>query len=173
MSFNLTSDGSPTPRKTVARFPVPGADLRLDTSPEVLGFGAVGTRIHPNLCHWFDNLSLTTNMQGLKRPLGPSSAQGNQILMQPSVDAFKVSRETIKLLSPITAANHARSSRSSLMILPLSTLFFSDSMSGPPPGTSTTLPTVPCRSPRLQTSSLEARPTLRQIQSFSSTPPRC
>jgi hypothetical protein len=92
MSFNLTSDGSPTPRKAISRFAVPN-DLRLDTSPEVLGFGPVGTRTrhHPSQYVWPGSALLTSNMQGAKRPLG-SSTLGNQMMPhQPNIDAYKVS----------------------------------------------------------------------------------
>ncbi|KAJ4289730.1 hypothetical protein N0V90_011060 [Kalmusia sp. IMI 367209] len=88
MSFNLTSDGSPTPRKAVSRFPVPRTDLRLDTSPEVLGYGPVGTRARQYPSIWHGGVSLTSNVQGAKRPLG-SSTMGNQMMPQPNIDAFK------------------------------------------------------------------------------------
>ncbi|KAL6153879.1 hypothetical protein ACJQWK_01555 [Exserohilum turcicum] len=67
MSFNIASDGSPTPRKGPARFPVPG-DLRVDTSPEALG------------------------QAGLKRPLGPSALGSRSLLEQHELlDGYKVS----------------------------------------------------------------------------------
>ncbi|KAF2182802.1 ARM repeat-containing protein [Zopfia rhizophila CBS 207.26] len=74
MSVNITSDGSPTPRKSLIRFSVT-EDLRVDTSPEVLG-QAVGSR-HPfpsrmtyqDAAHYRSIYSsLTSNMQGMKRP---------------------------------------------------------------------------------------------------------
>lgn len=65
MSLNITSDGSPTPRKGSARFSI-AEDLRVDTSPEVLGM-AVGSR-HPLASYRFNNPFLTNTMQGVKRP---------------------------------------------------------------------------------------------------------
>jgi hypothetical protein len=91
MSFNITSDGSPTPRKAMGRFPVPD-DLRLDTSPEGLGM-AVGSR-HQNQHYPYYrgfNSSLTYHQQGMKRPLGPST-HFNQMVPQQAVDGFKVSQ---------------------------------------------------------------------------------
>ncbi|OAG01800.1 ARM repeat-containing protein [Paraphaeosphaeria sporulosa] len=94
MSFNLTSDGSPTPRKAVSRFPVPN-DLRLDTSPEVLGFGPVGTRTrqHPSQYVWPGGAMLTSNMQGAKRPLGSSTLSNQMMPPQPNIDAYKIKIE--------------------------------------------------------------------------------
>jgi hypothetical protein len=74
MSLNITSDGSPTPRKQ-SRFPI--GDLRVDTSPELLGM-AVGSR-HPfpsrmhqsTTAQRFGNASLTSATQGVRRP-GPT-----------------------------------------------------------------------------------------------------
>ncbi|KAF2688754.1 ARM repeat-containing protein [Lentithecium fluviatile CBS 122367] len=88
MSFNITADGSPTPRKAVGRFAVPD-DLRLDTSPEGLGM-AVGARHHHQhypLYRGF-NSSLTSNLQGMKRPLG-TSTQHNQMMPQQTLNDFK------------------------------------------------------------------------------------
>ena len=65
MSLNITSDGSPTPRKGAARFSI-AEDLRLDTSPEVLGT-VVGSR-HPLASYRFANPFLTSDMQGVQRP---------------------------------------------------------------------------------------------------------
>jgi len=89
MSFNITADGSPTPRKAMGRFPVPD-DLRLDTSPEGLGL-VVGSRYQQQHYpfHRGFNSSLTSNAQGTKRPLG-SSTQVNQMMPQQSLDGFKV-----------------------------------------------------------------------------------
>lgn len=93
MSFNLTSDGSPTPRKTGSRLTVP-TDLRLDTSPEVLGFGPVGTRTRQLPSHyWPGSTLLTSRVQGAKRPtaLG-SSTFGNQMKpQQHGLESLKVS----------------------------------------------------------------------------------
>jgi hypothetical protein len=143
MSFNLTSDGSPTPRKAVSRFAVPN-DLRLDTSPEVLGFGPVGTRTrrHPSQYVWPGSALLTSNMQGAKRPLG-SSTLGNQMMPpQPNIDTFKVSpspQPQAPCLAPFLHtlllgldADHSGRSRSSKEIMkspPLSILCSNASMS--------------------------------------------
>ncbi|ORY18023.1 armadillo-type protein [Clohesyomyces aquaticus] len=74
MSLNITSDGSPTPRKSSSRF-IGSDELRVDTSPEVLGL-AVGSRypfpsrMTPKDITHFQSIypSLTYNMQGVKRP---------------------------------------------------------------------------------------------------------
>ncbi|KAF1966404.1 ARM repeat-containing protein [Bimuria novae-zelandiae CBS 107.79] len=89
--FNLTSDGSPTPRKTAPRFPV-HSDLRLDTSPEVLGFGPVGTRNRQLPSHyWPGSSSLTSNVQGVKRPaLVPTTTGGNRMPQSNRDDAALV-----------------------------------------------------------------------------------
>ncbi|CAO2648621.1 Nn.00g078880.m01.CDS01 [Neocucurbitaria sp. VM-36] len=91
MSFNITFDGSPTPRKGPARFSMTN-DLRIDTSPEVLGqaVGGMSQNHYPyNLYRAFGS-SLTTNSQGMKRPLG-SSTLGNQSmqLQQNALDGYK------------------------------------------------------------------------------------
>lgn len=77
MSLNITSDGSPTPRKVAARFAI-AEDLRVETSPE--GLGAVGTRrpVQYPTHYWPINSSLTSNMQGVKRPL-TTTTRGNQL----------------------------------------------------------------------------------------------
>ncbi|KAF2878202.1 pumilio-family RNA binding repeat domain-containing protein [Massariosphaeria phaeospora] len=90
MSFNITSDGSPTPRKGPSRF---SEDLRIDTSAEVLGM-AVGSRL-PFALYRPNKPSLTSTMQGMKRPLG-SSAHVNQSMLPPqhnNLDGFKVKVE--------------------------------------------------------------------------------
>ena len=92
MSFNITSEGSPTPRKGPARF-VMGEELKINTSPEVLGMAAVGPRTHPFTQYRPISASLTSSWQGMKRPLGPS-AHANQsmpTLQQNQLDGFKVS----------------------------------------------------------------------------------
>lgn len=93
MSFNLTSDGSPTPRKNVSRFPVPN-DLRLDTSPEVLGFGPIGTRVgqFPTR-YWPGSALLTSNAQGTKRQALGTSTLGNQMMPQSGLDTLKIKVE--------------------------------------------------------------------------------
>ena len=93
MSFNITSDGSPTPRKGPTRLSM-NEDLRIDTSPEILE-QAVGSLSHNHLPLAFYHAfgpQLTSNLQGLKRPLGPS-ALANQptSLQQTTFDGYKVS----------------------------------------------------------------------------------
>lgn len=155
MSFNLTSDGSPTPRKAVSRFPVPN-DLRLDTSPEVLGFGPVGTRTHqhPSQYVWPGSALLTSAMQGAKRPL-VSTVIGNQMKSQPDIDAYKVSPFSYlnafstscrNLLYDLDAdiMRRSRSSEAIMKTVPSSTLCFNASMSrGPLRTTRTALLTAP------------------------------
>lgn len=94
MSFNITSDGSPTPRKGPNRFSKAG-DLRIDTSPEVLGqaVGSMSLHQYPYAFQRAFGSSLTCNTQGMKRPLG-SSTLGNQAPMlqqHDSFDGYKVS----------------------------------------------------------------------------------
>jgi len=93
MSFNITSDGSPTPRKGPGRFSMAG-DLKIDTSPEVLG-QAVAPKRHnhyPYSLYSAFGPSLTSDMQGMRRPLG-ASALSNQPPLPPqnSMDGSKVS----------------------------------------------------------------------------------
>lgn len=93
MSFNIASDGSPTPRKGPARFPVPG-DLRVDTSPEALGqaVGSMSLSQYPSSFHRVFGSTLTSNTQGLKRPLGPSALGSRSLLEQHELlDGYKVS----------------------------------------------------------------------------------
>jgi hypothetical protein len=98
MSFNITSDGSPTPRKGSTRF---SGDLRIDTSPEVLGqaVGSMSLNQYPFALRRTFGSSLTTNTQGMKRPIG-SSALGSQPVLQQynSFDGYKVS--TLPILMP-------------------------------------------------------------------------
>lgn len=95
MAFNITSDGSPTPRKGASRLNVAAGDLKIDTSPEVLGQvnGKSQSRL-PTSLHSLPGSSLTLSQQSQKRPLGmstmgnismPSSAQQQQ-----SFGSFKV-----------------------------------------------------------------------------------
>jgi hypothetical protein len=96
MSFNITSDGSPTPRKGVSRFCRTAGDLKIDTSPELLGQAVGGfsqNHHHPFALYRAFGSSLTANMQGAKRPLGVSTL-GNQHMMmqqQNAFDGYKVS----------------------------------------------------------------------------------
>jgi hypothetical protein len=98
MSFNITSDGSPTPRKGVSRFCRTAGDLKIDTSPEILGqaVGGFSQNHHPFALYRAFGSSLTANMQGARRPLGVSTL-GNQHMMMPQQNAFdgyKVSHHT-------------------------------------------------------------------------------
>jgi hypothetical protein len=97
MSFNITSDGSPTPRKGPNRFAMAG-DLRIDTSPEVLGqaVGSMSLNQYPFAFQRAFGSPLTCNTQGMKRPLGPSTL-GNQIPLQQhsSFDGYKVSQTSV------------------------------------------------------------------------------
>jgi hypothetical protein len=103
MSFNITSDGSPTPRKSTMRFPRAPSDLRIDTSPEVLSqaVGGFSENHYPYALYRALGPSLTANMQGAKRPLGVST-QGNQqatMQQQKAFDGYKVSAVSPKLSS--------------------------------------------------------------------------
>ena len=97
MSFNITSDGSPTPRKGPNRFAMAG-DLRIDTSPEVLGqaVGSMSLDQYPFAFQRAFGSPLTCNTQGMKRPLG-SSTLGNQLPLQQhnSFDGYKVSQPDV------------------------------------------------------------------------------
>lgn len=108
MSFNITSSGSPTPRKGAPRFSKPG-NLRLDTSQETLGQagGAVSQNHFPFAMSRPFGVSLTSHMQGVKRPLG-SSALGNQSMLprQSSFEAYKVSK--LSLMHPGKANQRCR-----------------------------------------------------------------
>jgi hypothetical protein len=93
MSFNIASDGSPTPRKGSARFSIPG-DLKVDTSSEALGqaVGGMSLDYYPCAFQRVFGSALTSNTQGFKRPLGPSTL-GNRPLLQQrdSLNEYKVS----------------------------------------------------------------------------------
>jgi hypothetical protein len=90
MSFNITSDGSPTPRKGVSRFCRTAGDLHIDTSPELLGqaVGGFSQNHYPFALYRGFGSSLTANMQGAKRPLGVSTL-GNQNMVAPQQNAFE------------------------------------------------------------------------------------
>jgi len=89
MSFNITSDGSPTPRKGPSRLSAAAGDLKIDTTPEVLGQAVrgFGQNRHPYAVHRAFGSSLTANTQGMKRPIGASTL-GNQQAMHPQQNAF-------------------------------------------------------------------------------------
>lgn len=90
MSFNITSDGSPTPRKGAPRFSRAAGDLKIDTSPELLGqaVGGYNQNHYPYAHRRVFGSTLTANMQGPKRPLGVSTL-GNQQAMMPQQHAFE------------------------------------------------------------------------------------
>ncbi len=97
MAFNITSDGSPTPRKGLARLNMPPGDLKIDTSPEVLGHLSGNSQNYFSGLHHSFASTLTSNLQGLKRPL-VASTMGNiampsvsqQQQQQQHLGAFKV-----------------------------------------------------------------------------------
>lgn len=95
MSFNITSDGSPTPRKGPPKFSMPTRDLRVDTSPEALGQAVGGISQHHYPPAFFRTFGqpLTNNVQGVRRPIG-SSALSNQTILQTntSIDESKASQ---------------------------------------------------------------------------------
>lgn len=105
MSFNITSDGSPTPRKGTVKFSRPAGDLKIDTSPEVLGQAVGGFSHNHNPLAFYRAFgsSLTANMQGAKRPLGPSTLGNQQPAMpqQHSFDGYKVRGLAPSLFSDI------------------------------------------------------------------------
>ncbi|KAF2271699.1 ARM repeat-containing protein [Westerdykella ornata] len=74
MSLNLTSDGSPTPRKTLGRFNM-ADDLGGNSSPDSLG--AVGSRYAYKIPIQLWPPSLTSQLQGVKRPLNLSARKHN------------------------------------------------------------------------------------------------
>jgi hypothetical protein len=90
MSFNITSDGSPTPRKGNTRFSKAAGDLKIDTSPERLGqaVGGFSQNHYPLTLYCPAGASLTANMQGAKRPLGASTLS-NQHRMVPQQNPFE------------------------------------------------------------------------------------
>jgi hypothetical protein len=97
MAFNITSDGSPTPRKGASRLNMAAGDLKIDTSPEVLDQvnGQSQNRL-PIRLHSLGS-SLTLSQQSQKRPLGMST-MGNISMpsarqqQQQSLGTFKVCR---------------------------------------------------------------------------------
>jgi hypothetical protein len=102
------------------RFPRAPSDLRIDTSPELLGqaVGGFSQNHYPYALYRALGPSLTANMQGAKRPLG-ASTQGNQQAMVPqqkAFDVYKVSAAPQKL-SPDTCC-------SATLIIPLMVLIF-------------------------------------------------
>jgi len=93
MSFNIQSDGSPTPRKGPTRFSKAAGDLKIDTTPEVLGqvVGGFGQHHYPYALHRTFGTSLTANLQGIKRPPGPAPPSHNMLQQQNVFDGYKVS----------------------------------------------------------------------------------
>jgi len=94
MSFNITSDGSPTPRKGTTRLSRAAGDLKIDTSPELLGqaVGGYHQSHYPYALHRAFGSPLTPNMQGPKRTLGASTLANQQMMMphQHAFDGYKV-----------------------------------------------------------------------------------
>lgn len=93
MSFNIASDGSPTPRKGISRFPTPG-DLKVDTSPEALrkAVGSISLNHYPGAIQRAFGSVLTSNTQGTKQQLGPFTLCNRPLLQkQDSLDGYKVS----------------------------------------------------------------------------------
>lgn len=107
MAFNITSDGSPTPRKGASRLNMAAGDLKIDTSPEVLGqVNRQSQSRIPNLLHSFPGSSLTLSQQSQKRPLGMST-MGN--ISMPSAQQQQ-SLGTLKVCRPFRSnrASHTR-----------------------------------------------------------------
>ena len=76
MSYKITADGSPTPRKGVGRFSSLTDDLKLDTSTEALGPVGARYRQYPS-----------------RQPLGPLLTSNFQTVKRTalqSLDSFKV-----------------------------------------------------------------------------------
>ncbi|KAI2484953.1 Pumilio-family RNA binding repeat domain containing protein [Pyrenophora tritici-repentis] len=92
MSFNITSDGSPTPRKGASRFSMTAGDLRIDTSPEALGqaVGNMSLNQYPFAYQRAFGSPLTSNMQNMKRPLGSSTLSSQSLVQHHSAyDGYK------------------------------------------------------------------------------------
>ncbi|KAJ4369980.1 hypothetical protein N0V83_005744 [Neocucurbitaria cava] len=116
MSFNITSEGSPTPRKGPTRLSMAG-DLRIDTSPEVLGqaVGNISQNHYPYNLHRAFGSSLTSNSQGMKRPAGSSTLGGQPMLLQQTtLDGYKkskmVSHEEAAVMDSLLQRLNGRSS---------------------------------------------------------------
>ncbi|KAF2730524.1 ARM repeat-containing protein [Polyplosphaeria fusca] len=137
MSLNITSEGSPTPRKNPTRFSM-AEELRVDTSPEALGT-AVGFR-HP--VSWATPQSTTshrplqsslTSLQGVKRPSIThdgavplsTSTRSNQAMLVPS-QAFSKTLDSIytqdRSINP-TNKDYDSSSTESVPITPATAEF--------------------------------------------------
>jgi hypothetical protein len=100
MSFNTTSDGSPTPRKGATRLSRAAGDLKIDTSPELLdqAVGRYNQNHYPYAFHRAFGSPLTANMQGPKRPLGASTLGKEHVLIprQHPFDGYKVSDDPLR-----------------------------------------------------------------------------
>ncbi|KAH7112154.1 armadillo-type protein [Dendryphion nanum] len=110
MTHNITSDGSPTPRKGL--FSSTSDDLRLDNSPDTVGM-VVGSKQHFPLSklnaytskNWrSEKQPLTSNVQGVKRPNSTShdasiplvtSGRGNHGMLPPQQQYFAHSSNPI------------------------------------------------------------------------------
>lgn len=107
MTFNITSDGSPTPRKGPTRFNLPSGGLNVDNSPEVLGQVSGNSQNYfPYGLHPSFGSSLTSNLQGLKRPFSTCTVANIGVPpMQQHFEGFKVSSRPVRShSSPILAS---------------------------------------------------------------------
>ena len=95
MAFNITSDGSPTPRKGASRPNMAAGDLKIDTSPEVLCKANGESQSHLPIQRQSFGSLLTLSQQSQKQPLGMST-MGNISMpsaqQQQSLGTFKVCR---------------------------------------------------------------------------------
>ncbi|KAH5685233.1 hypothetical protein HBI67_033210 [Parastagonospora nodorum] len=118
MSFNITSDGSPTPRKGATRLSRAAGDLKIDTSPELLGqaVGGYHQNHYPYAPHRAFGSPLTPNMQGPKRTLGASTLGNQQMIMphQHPFDGYKkpklVGHEEVSVMDSLLQRINGRSS---------------------------------------------------------------
>ncbi|KAL5121508.1 hypothetical protein ACEQ8H_000580 [Pleosporales sp. CAS-2024a] len=118
MSFNITSDGSPTPRKGATRFSKVAGDLKIDTSPESLGqaVGGYNPKNYPYTFYRAFGSPLTANMQGPKRPFGASALNSQQATMpqQHLLDGFQkpnmMARDDASVMESLLQRINGRSS---------------------------------------------------------------
>jgi hypothetical protein len=87
------------------RFSRAAGDLKIDTSPEVLGqaVGGFSQNHYPFALYRATGPSLTANIQGAKRPLG-TCTQGNQQAMIPQQNAFDGYKVSKPIVSSCTAS---------------------------------------------------------------------
>ena len=95
MAFNITSDGSPTPRKGASRPNMAAGDLKIDTSPKLLCKANGESQSHLPIQRQSFGSLLTLSQQSQKQPLGMST-MGNISMpsaqQQQSLGTFKVCR---------------------------------------------------------------------------------